>query len=47
MIHGTLTSSATTNESEIIELGDLVFHDSRAISQFTAAILIVASSDSD
>lgn len=42
-----LSSSATTNESQIIELGDLVFHDSRAISQFTAAILIVASSDSD
>ena len=42
-----LTSSATTDESEIVELGDLVLHDRGAVSQFPAAVLVVARLDGD
>lgn len=40
-----LTSSATTDESKIVELGDLVLHDGCAISQFAEAILVIARSN--
>lgn len=42
-----LSSSATSNESKIVELRDLVLHDRGAISQLAATILIVTSSYGD
>jgi len=40
-----LTSSATTDESKIVEFGDLVLHDGGAIPQLAAAVLVVARSN--
>lgn len=42
-----LTSSAATNESKIVELGDLILHDGRAISQFAEAVLVIARPNGD
>jgi len=40
-----LTSSATTDESKIVEFGDLVLHHGGTIPQFAAAVLVVARSN--
>lgn len=41
------TSSASPNESEVVELGDLVLHDSGTVSQLRGAVLVVSRSYSD
>lgn len=42
-----LTSSTTTNKSQIVELCDLIFNLGRTVSQLAAVILVIASSDSN
>lgn len=42
-----LTSPASPDESEIVELGHLVLHNGCTISQLPATILIVSSSNGD
>jgi hypothetical protein len=42
-----LTSSAPADEPQIVELGDLVLHDGRRVSQLGAVVLVVAGLDGD
>lgn len=42
-----LPSSAPAHESQIVEFGNLVLHDGRAISQFGHRIFVVAGFDRD
>jgi len=42
-----LTPSASAHEPQIIELGHLIFHHGRAVSQFPAEVLIVSGSNGD
>lgn len=43
----TLTSSAATYKSQIVEASDLIFHHGGRIAQFSCKILIVARSNRD
>lgn len=40
--HSVLTATAASNEAQIIEFGHLILHDSRAVSQLGAIVLVVA-----
>lgn len=40
-----LTSTASADEPQVVELGDLILHQSRRISQLGAAVLIVTSAN--
>ena len=40
-----ITSSGSSDESEVTELGHLVLHNGRVITQFAAVILVVSSAD--
>lgn len=42
-----LTSSAASHKAQIIKLGHLILHDGRAVPQFTAEVLIIASAYGD
>ena len=42
-----LTSSATANESQIVEARYLIFHDGRSVAEFGGEVLIIACSDRD
>ena len=41
-----LTSSRPPDEPEIVELGNLVLHDGRAVAQLRAVVLVVARTQS-
>jgi len=40
-----LTSTASTDKSEVIELGDLILHQRGRVSQFRATVLVIARTD--
>ncbi|KFM57601.1 hypothetical protein X975_20052, partial [Stegodyphus mimosarum] len=42
-----LTPSAPSDESQIVELRYLIFHDCGGISKFTAKVLIIPGSNAD
>jgi len=42
-----LTSSAASDEAEVVEFGHLVLHDGRAVPQLGAVVLVVAGADGD
>ena len=43
----TLTSSAATNKSQIVEAGDLIFHYGGSVAEFSCKILVVTRSNRD